>query len=185
MKWFRNYKYKNLTLLPLSILLAVNLYQFDFIGQFLFNLGHLALIGPFIAGILYISTLTATLGIIILLDLTKVLSPIQIAVVAGLGAVVGDFVFFRFFKNNLFSEIKPIYNKLGGERFTAILHHKYLTWTLPIIGAFIIASPFPDEIGIGLMGLTRIKNYQFAILSFVLNATGIFILVSAYAALKS
>lgn len=185
MKRFKDFKYKNLTLVFLSILLAINLSRFDFMSQFLFNLGHFALIGPFIAGVLFVSTFTAAIGITILLDLAKTLSPLQIALIAGAGAVVGDFVFFHFFKSNLLSEIKYIYNKFGGQRLTVILHHRYLAWSLPLIGAFIIASPFPDEIGVSLMGLTRMKNYQFLLLSFALNSTGIFILVSTYSFLKT
>lgn len=185
MKFLKNYKYKNLTLVFLNILIAISLSRFDFLSDLFLKLGHLALVGPFIAGILFVSTFTAAIGIVILLDLAKTLSSFQIALVAGAGAVVGDFLFFYFFKNNLLSEIRLIYNKLSGQHLTRTLHHKYLTWTLPIIGAFIIASPFPDEIGIGLMGLTRMKNYQFLLLSFALNSTGIFILVSAYSFLKT
>jgi uncharacterized membrane protein YdjX (TVP38/TMEM64 family) len=49
---------------------------------------------------------------------------------------------------------------------------------LPIIGALIIISPFPDEIGIGLMGLSKIKKWQFMLISFALNSLGIFIIVA-------
>jgi hypothetical protein len=185
MNFIKNYKYKNLTLFFVSILIAINLYRFDFFNQFLFSLGHLAFIGPLIAGILFVSVFTTALGILILLDLTKVLSPLQIALIAGLGAVIGDFAIFSFFKNNLLGEIKLVYHKLGGEHLTKILRHKYLDWTLPLIGAIIIASPFPDELGISLMGISKIKNYQFIILSFTLNAGGIFLFVSSYSLLRS
>lgn len=184
MKWFKNYKYKGLTLIAISILLTIILSRFDFLSPIFFNLGHMAFVGPFVAGILYVSASTAALGILILLDLTKTLSPIEIAVIAGIGGAVADFVLFRFFKGSLLSEITPIYNRLGGQHLTRIMHHKYLRWSLPIVGAIIIASPFPDEIGISLMGLTKIKNYQFVILSLVLDITGVFLLVSAFLLLK-
>jgi hypothetical protein len=54
----------------------------------------------------------------------------------------------------------------------------YFAWILPVLGAFIIASPFPDEIGIGLMGISRMKTWQFLLLAFVLNSTGIFFIVT-------
>lgn len=184
MKFFKNYKYKNLTFLLLNILLAIILSKFNFLNEILFNLGHLIFIGPLIAGILFVSSFTTALGILILLDLTKVLSPLQIALIAGIGATIGDLVIFRFFKNNLLEEVKPIYNKLGGKHLTKILQHRYLRWTLPVIGAIIIASPLPDEIGVSLMGITKIKTYQFVILSFVLDVTGIFFLVYTYLLLK-
>jgi uncharacterized membrane protein YdjX (TVP38/TMEM64 family) len=48
-----------------------------------------------------------------------------------------------------------------------------------VLGAIIIASPLPDEMGVGLMGISKLKTSQFILLSFVLNAIGIFIVVTA------
>lgn len=184
MKWFKNYKYKGLTLVFISILLTIFLSKYHFLNEVLFDLRHIPFLGSFIAGILYVSASTAALGILILSDLAKTLSPIQIAIVAGLGGAVADFTLFRFFKGDLISEITPIYNKLGGKHLTRLMCHKYLRWSLPIIGAIIIASPFPDELGISLIGLSRIKNYQFILLSLVLDIVGVFLLVSAFSLIK-
>jgi hypothetical protein len=142
------------------------------------------MIGPFIAGILYVSASTAALGILMLSDLSQKLSAIEIAIIAGLGGVLADFLLFRYFRNNLLSEITPIYNKLGGHRLTKLMQHRLLRWSLPIIGAIILASPFPDELGISLMGITKIKSYQFVLLCLVLDITGVFLLVSAFSLIR-
>jgi hypothetical protein len=47
---------------------------------------------------------------------------------------------------------------------------------MPTIGAIIIISPFPDEIGVALMGLTRMNKLSFLVLTYILNSVGIFIL---------
>jgi len=183
-KWFKNYKYKGLTLIFISILLTIFLSKYNFLNDIFFNLRHTPFLGSFIAGILYVSASTAALGILMLSDLAKTLSQIEIAIIAGLGGAVADFTLFRFFKTDLIGEITPIYNKLGGRHLTRLMYHKYFRWSLPIVGAIIIASPFPDELGISLMGLSHIKNYQFILLSFILNSTGIFLLVSAFSLIK-
>lgn len=184
MKWFKNYKYKGLTLIAISILFTVLLSKNEFLNQTIFNISQIPLIGSFIAGILYVSASTAPFGVFILLGLSKHLPSIEIAIIAGLGGAFADFVIFRFFRNNLIGEISPIYNKFGGQHLTRLMHYKFLRWTLPIIGAIIIASPFPDEIGIFLMGISRIKNYQFILLSIILDIIGIFLLVSAFSLFK-
>lgn len=184
MKWFRNYKYKGLTFIFISIVLTIFLSKYNFLNNGLFNLRHIPLLGSFIAGIFYVSASTTALGILMFSDLAKTLSPIEIAVIAGLGGAVADFVLFRFFRDDLVSEIRPIYNKLGGRHLTNLMYHKYFRWSLPIIGAIIIASPFPDELGVSLMGLSKIKNYQFILLSLALDITGIFLLVSAFSLIK-
>ena len=50
---------------------------------------------------------------------------------------------------------------------------------LPVIGAIIIASPLPDELGVSLMGMSQMKASRFILLSYILNSIGIFLVVSA------
>ncbi|MBI2614049.1 MAG: hypothetical protein HYW62_04735 [Candidatus Levybacteria bacterium] len=185
MKRFREYKYKGLTLIAISILITIFFSGDESLNQNISDVSRsIPIFGSFIAGILYVSASTVVFGVLLLLGLSKTLSALEIATFAGLGAVVANFVLFRFFKGNLIGEITPIYNKLGGGHVTELMHHKYFRWSLPIVGAIIIASPFPDELGISLMGLTQIKTYQFVLLSLVLNITGIFLLVSAFSLFK-
>lgn len=174
-------KHKNLSLLCLSLLVALFLSRYEPFHYFLLHLGSLGYLGAFFAGMLFVSTFTVATGAVILLVLAEQLSPLEIGIIAGAGAVVGDFTIFRFIKDNLTKEITPIYNKLGGKHLTTILHTKYFSWTLPVLGAIIIASPLPDEIGVSLMGIAKMKTYQFLFVSFVLNAIGIFFVLSASA----
>jgi len=183
-EWFKNYKYKGLTLIFLSILFAIFLSKYTSFNKLLFETRYIPFIGSFIAGILYTSSSTAALGILIFSDLSKRISPLEIALLGGLGSAVADFFLFRFFKDDLIFEIMPIYNKLGGRHLTKLMYHKFFRWSLPIVGAIIIASPLPDEIGIGLMGISKIKNKQFAILSLMLNTGVIFILASVLSLIK-
>jgi len=183
-KFLRNYRYKNLTFTFISIGLAIFLSRYNLLNDSLFNLHHIPFIGSFIAGMLYVSAFTAALGIVMLSDSSTTLSPIEIALLAGLGGATADFAIFRFFRSNLIGEITLIYNRLGGRHLTRLMYHKCFRWSLPIIGAIIIASPFPDEIGISLMGLTRIKNYQFVLMCLALDTIGVFLLVSAFSLIK-
>lgn len=179
MKLWKSWKYKNLTILFCGIAIAIVLSRVGEFHALLVGLGSFGYIGAFLAGALFVSVFTVATGIVILSILAQTLSPLEIGVVAGLGAVLGDLAIFRFVKNNLIREVEPIYDRLGGIRLTHLLHTKHFHWTLPILGALIIASPFPDELGISLMGLSRIKTYQFVLLSFILNAIGIFLVISA------
>lgn len=184
MRYWKSYKYKNLTFFVFSVLLAVFISRFEAFHSFLLQLGDFGYLGAFIAGMLFVSTFTLATGAVILLVLAERLSPIEIGIVAGLGAVVGDLTIFRLIKDNLLDEITPLYNAFGGKHVTSVFHSKYFSWTLPVIGAIIIATPFPDEIGVSLLGISKMKTYQFLLLSFILNAIGIFLVVSASAVIK-
>lgn len=184
MQAIKSFRYKNLTLVFLGIIFAFFLSQSGEFHQFLLQIGGFGYFGAFLAGILFVSTFTVAAGAVILFILAEKLSPVEIGLIAGLGAVVGDFTIFRFVKDNLILEIEPIYEKLGGNHLTKILHTKYFSWTFPVFGAIIIASPLPDEIGVSLMGLSKVGTFKFLILSFILNVIGIFLIVSASVLIK-
>lgn len=180
MSFWKKWKYKNITFLLISITVAFFLLRFEPFHTFLLNIGNFGYLGAFVAGILFVSTFTVATGAVILLVLAERLSPIEIGIIAGLGAVLGDFVIFRFVKDKLAQEIENIYNHIDGDHhLQKVFHSKYFSWTLPVIGAIIIASPFPDEIGVSLMGISKMNKYQFLAVSFILNAVGIFLVVSA------
>ncbi|MEK7573646.1 MAG: hypothetical protein AAB531_04445 [Patescibacteria group bacterium] len=185
MKSWHRLKYKNLTILLISIIFAIVLSRFETFHAFLLNLGGLGYVGAFIAGMLFVSTFTVTTGAVILLVLAEKLSPVEIGIIAGLGAVIGDFIIFKFVKDGLVEEVEEVYEKIDhNNHLLKILHTKYFSWMFPVFGAIIIMSPLPDEIGVSLMGIGKIKTYQFLILSFVLNAAGIFLVISASKFLK-
>ena len=187
-KLWQNWEYKNLTILTASIIIAVVLSKVEIFHSFLLNLGGLGYLGAFIAGIMFVSIFTVSTSAVILLILAERLSPLGIGVVAGLGSVIGDYVIFRFLNGKLIEEIEPIYTSLGGNyvnrTIKAILETKYFNWLIPVIGAIIIASPLPDEIGISLLGFSKMKTSRFLLVSFILNSTGIFLIVSASTLIK-
>jgi hypothetical protein len=183
-KWHR-YHYKNITYLVLSLIVAILLLKNESFCSVLFHLGNLEYIGAFVAGILFVSTFTVSIGSVILIILSESLHPIEIAIIAGLGAVVGDLTIFHFIRSKGFiDEIKHFFAYFGGDKISHLLHTKYFSWTLPVLGAIIIASPLPDELGVSLMGISKLSIYQFIFLSFLLNSIGIFIIISASLVLR-
>jgi len=183
-KWHR-YHYKNLTFFGLGIVIGLVLLKTPLFREMIFHLGSFGYVGAFIGGILFVSTFTVSIGTTLLLLLAETVHPIGIGLIAGIGAVVGDLVIFQYIRNRgMISEIKHLVEYFGGDKIKHLIHTKYFSWTLPVLGAIIIASPLPDEMGVGLMGISKLKTSQFILLSFVLNAIGIFFIVSAGALLR-
>lgn len=147
----------------------------DFLGQ----MGELGYLGALIAGMLFVSTFTIATGAIILMTLAKTLSPVELIIFAAIGAVISDFLIFYFVKDEVEEEIAPIYDKITGSHLKKILHTKYFGWTLPVLGAFVIVSPLPDELGVSLLGMSEIKTGKFLLISSISHTIGMFLLVSA------
>ena len=129
---------------------------------------------------LFVSTFGVATGALSLLILAEELNIFLLGAVAGSGGVLGDFLLFRFVKDRLVDEVKPIYDSMDhNHNLVKLLHTKHFRWMFPVIGAIIIASPLPDELGVSLMGISKMKDKTFLILSFILNASGIILVLLA------
>mgnify|MGYP003442362470 CR=1 FL=1 len=178
LKTYRAWRFKN-TFLLIGILVFVFYATGTTAGQqVVLSISKLGYFGSFIAGMFFVSTFTVAPAGVVLFKFAQIYNPILIALSAGVEAVIGDYIIFRFLKDNVFEEIKPVFMKLGGSHITRLLGTPYFGWLAPVLGAIIIASPFPDEIGVGLMGISKLKNWQFLLISFLLNSVGILLIVT-------
>jgi len=173
-----NWKYKNSFFLALSLLILYLVADSAAVKAVISGLGEWGYFGAFIVGIFFVSTFTVAPSILVVYYLAQTLNPWEVAVFAGLGAVIGDALIFSFIREGLFDEVKPLFSFFKKPLFFRVYNSPYFAWFLPIAGAIIIASPFPDEIGISLMGLSKVKRWQFMIISFVLNTSGLLIIAT-------
>lgn len=171
-------KYRNIILFVVGFIVAILLFRIQGFKLFVQSIGNLGYLGAFIAGLLFVSTFTVAMSSIILVTLSQSLPIPLVILVAGMGAVIGDLLIFRFIKDNVADEITPIYNELVNKsHIKKILHTKYFSWTLPVMGTLIIASPLPDELGVSLLGLSQIRLLRFLLISWISHTVGMSILV--------
>lgn len=152
--------------------------QSEWFISMVLHLGNYRYLASVIAGILFVTTFTATTGALMLTILVKLVPWWELVILAGAGAVIADMTILNVVRNDLLEEIEDILNEFHGKKLIHIFHTKAFRWTLPVIGAIIIASPLPDELGVGLLGISKIKPHHFAFLSYVLNTVGILITVT-------
>lgn len=135
-------------------------------------------IGEFIAGMLYTSFLTSPLAVALLLVIAQEGNPIVIALLGGLGAAVGDLILIKLFRDNYRGDVDNVSKQLHLKRVSIFLKFFHLEFIIPVLGAIIIASPFPDEIGLLMLGVSELKYIDIAKISFVLNSAGILLIVT-------
>ncbi|QQS18728.1 hypothetical protein IPL68_01435 [Candidatus Saccharibacteria bacterium] len=177
-RW-RRWKYKNTALLAVSLVAFFWLAQTPQVDAAVKSVGNLGYLGAFITGLFFVSTFTVAPAAVVLFHLAGQFHALEIAILAGAGAMVGDYFIFRFMKDRVFAELLPLVRKLQTPRMKLLFKSPYFAWVLPVVGAFVIASPLPDEVGVGMLGMSHVKQWQFFLLAFVLNAVGIFLIVSA------
>lgn len=173
-------EYKHTTLLLASLLVFVLALDTAIFTTSLGAVIELGYLGAFIAGVFFPSLFTfAPASTVIILLATSGLNPMAVALIAAAGAMSGDFIILRFVEEKVAYELKPIAIRFGIPQVINYLQDRKPTnWLVRATGAFVIASPLPDEVGIGLLGIGRIGTAGFFAVCYVLNAAGILALVA-------
>lgn len=138
----------------------------------------LKFVAEIVAGIFYTSFLTSPIAVAMLIVLARENNPIMTAFLAGFGAVLGDFLIVKFFRQELSSDVNLVSKQLHLEKVNKYLQKFHLDSITPLLGAIIVASPFPDELGLMMLGASKLGYQQIALISYVLNTAGILLLVA-------
>jgi len=131
-----------------------------------------------ISGIFYTSFLTAPLSVVLFIILGSSTNIYLVILFGGLGAVVGDLLIIKFFRK-LFKAFSFVKHAESFKTAKKIAKKYHLNLVGLIIGMAIVASPFPDELGLILLGVSSLSYFQLAILTFLLNSLGILVILSA------
>ena len=167
----------DLMLIIFSIFIAVVLVQTDILIKILTSTQELELLGSFIAGIFFTSVFTTAPAIVTLGEIAQNNSIISVAVLGSIGAVIGDLVIFYFFRDRFTEHIMELVQHQGiGKRIKVLLKQKSFRWLTFFVGGLIIASPLPDELGISLLGFSKMRTSWFIPLSLIFNFLGILLI---------
>jgi len=167
---------RDLVLVIFSVFIAIILAKTGVLQDLITSTQEVRFIGSFIAGIFFTSVFTTAPATVALGEIAQSNSVIVVAILGGLGALIGDLIIFRFVKDGLSEHFSYLIKVSTTERIVSIFKLKLFRWIIPFVGALIIASPLPDEIGVVMLGLSKMKNPYFILLSFVLNSAGILII---------
>lgn len=167
---------RDIVIIILSIIIAILIVKFGILRSILVSSKEMGLLGSFIAGIFFVSIFSAAPAAVVLAEIAQANSVFWVAFFGGLGALVGDLIIFYFIKDQLADDFLQLIKKARSERLISIFRLKLFKWLVPLFGAFIVASPLPDEFGLAMMGLSKMKTSLFVPLSFFLNALGILII---------
>ena len=166
------------TIFIFSLSIAWYLVKSGLLNNLVVTILPLRFIAEFLAGMFYTSFLTSPISMAMIVVLAENNNPIILALLAGMGAVVGDLVIIKFFKEKLSKDVSLITRELQLKKINNFLIKWKLEFITPLIGAIIIASPLPDELGLMMLGASNLKYYQIIILTYLLNTAGILLIVT-------
>ncbi len=129
-----------------------------------------------LSGIFYTSFLTAPLAVILFVILAGTSNIYLITLFGGIGSVIGDLLILKFFRSifRSFSFLRHIGSFKTVKKILKSLHLDLLGM---LLGMIIIASPFPDELGLVLLGASSLSYFKLTVLTLTLNSIGILIIL--------
>lgn len=166
---------QDLGLIVVSIAFAAILARTDIFIHILTTTKEFEYLGSFLAGMFFTSIFTTAPAIVTLGEIAQVNGVLATAAFGALGSVVGDLIIFRFIKDSLGEHLAQLRNarspKVCLEQ--CLKNRRTYRWVTFLAGGLIIASPLPDELGVSMLGMSKMRFSIFIPLSFAFNFLGI------------
>ncbi len=164
-------------MIAIGVLFAIIFVKTGLIDFFVYLFRDYYILASFVAGIFFTSAFTLAPSSVALVHIAEN-SPIRDVVIwGGLGAMCGDLILFFFIKDRFANDLMKTIKPKTMRHILYSLHFGFLKWLSPILGALIIASPLPDEFGIILLGMSKVKTVVLIPISFIMNMFGIYLLI--------
>lgn len=159
--------FRDAAIFAAAVALTVFIASSEAFHNLIVQLAPIALLAELVAGALYTSFLTIPISLSVLSVLASEGNLLFIAVVGGIGATIGDFV------------IMSMIQRAGSS-----LHIKSAKWSrfkknrtskilLAVLGVICLALPVPDEVAMGILGITHLKLKTFILLVYPAKTAGI------------
>lgn len=167
----------DILIIAVSIAFAALMVKTGIVVEILASTEGFGFVGSFIAGLFFTSIFTTAPAIAAFSEIAHMQEILPVALFGAAGAVVGDLIIFRFVRDRFSGHLLELFGQRHtGKRVRALFKLRLFRWVSLFVGGLIIASPLPDELGIGLFGFSRIKTIWFIPLSFVFNFAGIMLI---------
>lgn len=173
------HRYKYSIILVLTFIAAFAIARLGIIDEFAAKAqASNQILYTFITGALYSFSFTAGISVIMFSELSITREMVlPLALLAAFGGLLADLLIFRFIKDVILHELGTNAKKMIAKATKT----KVAKVGLGVLGAAIIASPFPDEIGLTFMGVSKIAFWELVVLTYILDALGAYVIISAVA----
>jgi hypothetical protein len=181
MKRLFKFRYPKLMLLVVFSTVAYYIFSSPAVKNLVQNLDGFGYLGAFIAGMFFSFGFSTPFSI----GFFIVSNPPNIylaSVIGGLGALIADLFIFKIIRFTFMDEFERLEKTAPIKKINYLLSTRFISkikiYVLYVFAGIIIASPLPDELGVSMLaGLTRIKIHTLAIISFIMNSVGIFVIL--------
>jgi hypothetical protein len=157
----------------ISIGISIFISKLGIFDRILLGSAETEFFGALISGFFFTSFLTTPLSIAAFATLAGSMDPLVMAALGAFGAVIGDLILFVFIRHTFKEDMDHLLSLPSTHKIVGIFRRRVFRWLLPLLGALVIASPLPDELGIAMMCVSSMKIRQLIGISVLMNFLGI------------
>lgn len=174
---YKNALARDILMILFGIVIAILFVKSGLLDLLVSSLKGYVIVASFVAGIFFTSAFTLAPASIALVSISQHAPTSTIALWGGLGAMCGDLILFFFIRDRFAEDVMRVMKPAKIRHLLHSVHFGFLKWLSPVLGALIIASPLPDEFGITLMGISKVRVAVLMPIAFVMNVLGIYLLI--------
>ena len=168
----------------LSVLVTILIVRSGAVHDLLRATDDLGILTALIAGVFFASVFTVVPAGAVLGELSQGMSPLIVAFFGAIGCLLSDLLINSALLNRAQNDADDVLRHSPLKKiYRAIKKRSSISWLAALIGAIIVASPFPDEVGLFLMSASKIRRSIFIPLLFALDFLGIYLVGLAARAL--
>jgi len=167
---------QDLFFIAVSIILATCAAQAGLVDWVVDAVADFRYLAIFVSGMFFTSVFTTPVAIVALGELAVHNNIWLVALLGGLGAVSGDYLIFRFVRDRVSEDFGYLLSISKVKRLPHLFRTEAFRWFAPFLGALVIASPLPDEIGVAILGFSKLDERTFLPLSYIANSFGILVI---------
>lgn len=169
----------DVSIVLISIVCAVVLARSGALHYLVSFSGYWSILAIFIAGLMFTSVFTMPIAIAALISLSiEGVNPWLLASLGACGSVVSDLGILSVIRGRIMPDLAHVLSHTRFRRFVYITRKKWFRIMSPVVGALIISSPLPDELGITMMGISRIKISSLIPILYTMNFLGILVVTA-------
>ena len=161
--------FRDLFLVTVSVFVSIWIIRLGLLQNIVSVLAETKLLAAFISGIFFTSAFTIAPAAIVLAGLSTHVPIISFAFWGACGALVGDLTIFLLVRDRFAEDIMDVLKATKAKKISHFFHKGFFRWLSPIIGAIVIVSPLPDEVGLTMMGFAKTKLALLIPISFTMN----------------
>lgn len=169
--------FHDIVMITCGVIIAIFLSRTGIFDLIINNFINHYILASFVAGIFFTSIFTIAPASVALVHISEYAPLNGIVFWGALGAVCGDLILFFFIRDRFTEDLKRAIKPSTLIYIAKSFHFGFLKWLSPVIGALIIASPLPDEFGITLLGMSKIRLSFLIPIAFAMNMLGIYLLI--------